>query len=150
MQPLQVSPETLPKIPLFENVLTAPPVLRVTPKPPLRLIWFCAISAPDPRSPAGGVTMVYPSIRIEGGLLGPDVLDRLVAGEMPGQKPADFGLESRPPRRVGEIGDQRAAERRIERALRFGARHAAGAVIAQHHFERRGSASRAGTAVGPT
>lgn len=37
----------------------------------------------------------FPSIRIEGGLLGPDLLDQLVAGELPGQKPADFGLDAR-------------------------------------------------------
>ena len=36
----------------------------------------------------------YPSIRIEGGLLGPDTLDQLAAGELPGQKPGDFGLSS--------------------------------------------------------
>lgn len=37
----------------------------------------------------------FPSIRIEGGLLGPDVLDQLLAGDLPGQKPADFGLGPR-------------------------------------------------------
>jgi hypothetical protein len=36
-----------------------------------------------------------PAIRIEGGLLGPDVLDQLLAAELPGQKPADFGLDGR-------------------------------------------------------
>jgi hypothetical protein len=36
-----------------------------------------------------------PAIRIEGGLLGPDVLDQLLAAELPGQKPADFGLAGR-------------------------------------------------------
>lgn len=35
----------------------------------------------------------FPSIRIEGGLLGPELLDQLIAGDLPGQKPADFGLE---------------------------------------------------------
>ena len=34
-------------------------------------------------------------MRIEGGLLGPDLLDELVAGDLPGQGPADFGLGSR-------------------------------------------------------
>ncbi|MBI5525931.1 MAG: N-6 DNA methylase [Deltaproteobacteria bacterium] len=34
----------------------------------------------------------FPSIRIEGGMLGPDLLAELVAAELPGQKPADFGL----------------------------------------------------------
>jgi hypothetical protein len=37
----------------------------------------------------------YPSIRIEGGLLGPELLDQLVAGDLPGQKPADFGLDAK-------------------------------------------------------
>lgn len=36
---------------------------------------------------------LYPSIRIEGGLLGPDLLDALVRADLPGQKPADFGLK---------------------------------------------------------
>lgn len=39
--------------------------------------------------------VTYPSIRIEGGLLGPDVLDKLVSGDLPGQKPADFGVEGK-------------------------------------------------------
>ncbi len=34
----------------------------------------------------------FPSIRIEGGLLGPDILDQLVASDLPGQRAADFGL----------------------------------------------------------
>ena len=38
---------------------------------------------------------IYPSVRIEGGLLGPDVLDQLLAGELPGQRAADFGVEAR-------------------------------------------------------
>ncbi len=38
---------------------------------------------------------VFPSIRIEGGLLGPDVLDQLLAADLPGQKAADFGIEAR-------------------------------------------------------
>jgi len=35
----------------------------------------------------------YLSIRIEGGLLGPELLDQVIAADVPGQKPADFGLE---------------------------------------------------------
>jgi len=35
------------------------------------------------------------SIKIEGGLLGPDLLDQLRAAELPGQRPADFGLEGK-------------------------------------------------------
>ncbi len=38
---------------------------------------------------------VFPAIRIEGGLLGPDTLDQVLAGELPGQKPRDFGLDGR-------------------------------------------------------
>jgi hypothetical protein len=37
----------------------------------------------------------FPSIRIEGGLLGPELLDQVIAADVPGQKPADFGLEPR-------------------------------------------------------
>jgi hypothetical protein len=36
--------------------------------------------------------MNYPSLRIEGAILSPDILDRLE--ELPGQKPQDFGLDS--------------------------------------------------------
>ena len=35
----------------------------------------------------------FPSIRIEGGLLGPELLDQIVTGEISGQKPADFQLD---------------------------------------------------------
>jgi hypothetical protein len=35
------------------------------------------------------------SIRIEGGLLGPDILDQLLSTDLPGQRPADFGVEAR-------------------------------------------------------
>ena len=38
---------------------------------------------------------LFPAIRIEGGLLGPDTLEQLLAGELPGQKPKDFGLDGR-------------------------------------------------------
>jgi hypothetical protein len=38
---------------------------------------------------------LYPSVRIEGGLLGPDLLDQLFAGELPGQRAADFRLAAR-------------------------------------------------------
>src|SRR2546422_689955 len=37
----------------------------------------------------------FPSIRIEGGLLGPNVLDQVFAADLPGQRSADFGLEPR-------------------------------------------------------
>jgi methylase of polypeptide subunit release factors len=36
--------------------------------------------------------MIYPSIRIEGSILSPDILDRL--DDLAGQRPADFGLEA--------------------------------------------------------
>lgn len=36
--------------------------------------------------------MIYPSIRIEGSILSPDILDRI--DDATGQRPADFGLES--------------------------------------------------------
>lgn len=38
---------------------------------------------------------VFPSIKIEGGLLGPDLLDQVLGADVPGQKPADFGLDGR-------------------------------------------------------
>ncbi|GIW55596.1 MAG: hypothetical protein KatS3mg082_2000 [Nitrospiraceae bacterium] len=41
------------------------------------------------------MSSLYPSIRIEGGLLGPDVLDQVLAGELPGQRAGDFGLDGR-------------------------------------------------------
>lgn len=34
----------------------------------------------------------FPTIKIEGGLLGPDIFDQLVSGELSGQKPGDFRL----------------------------------------------------------
>jgi hypothetical protein len=37
----------------------------------------------------------FPSIRIEGGLFGPDLLDQLLAGELSGQKPRDFNMDGR-------------------------------------------------------
>jgi len=38
---------------------------------------------------------LFPAIHIEGGLLGPDTLEQLLAGELPGLRPKDFGLEGR-------------------------------------------------------
>lgn len=37
----------------------------------------------------------FPSIQIEGGLLGPDLLDQLLAVQLPGQRATDFGLDSK-------------------------------------------------------
>jgi hypothetical protein len=38
---------------------------------------------------------VYPAVRIEGGLFAPDLLDQLMAGDLPGQRPADFRCDGR-------------------------------------------------------
>jgi len=38
-----------------------------------------------------------PAIRLEGNLLGPDILERLRQGDLPGQRPQDFGLPPRAP-----------------------------------------------------
>ncbi|MCK6456028.1 MAG: N-6 DNA methylase [Phycisphaerae bacterium] len=38
---------------------------------------------------------VFPSIKIEGGLLGPDLLDQVLGAELPGQRPADFGVDGK-------------------------------------------------------
>jgi len=37
----------------------------------------------------------FPAVRIEGGLFAPDLVDQLLAEELPGQKPRDFGLDGR-------------------------------------------------------
>lgn len=37
----------------------------------------------------------FQAVRIEGGLFAPDLLDRLLAEDLPGQKPRDFGLDGR-------------------------------------------------------
>ena len=47
----------------------------------------------------------FPSIRIEGGLLAPDVLEKLLTADLPGQRPQDFGLASR-----RNLSDEIAAE----------------------------------------
>ena len=41
------------------------------------------------------MTATYSAIRIEGGLFAPDLLDQLLAEDLPGQKPRDFGLDGR-------------------------------------------------------
>ena len=38
--------------------------------------------------------MNFPSIRVEGAILSGDVLGKLEAAELPGQRPADFGFDS--------------------------------------------------------
>jgi hypothetical protein len=45
----------------------------------------------------------YIAIRSEGGLIPFDTIEKLLRGELPGQKPADFGLE-----RGGNLGDETA------------------------------------------
>ena len=37
----------------------------------------------------------FTSIRIEGGLLGPDTFEQILAGDLPGQGPGDFGLDGK-------------------------------------------------------
>ncbi len=39
--------------------------------------------------------MSSPAIRLEGGLFGPDILEQLLSGDLPGQKAQDFGLDAR-------------------------------------------------------
>jgi hypothetical protein len=39
--------------------------------------------------------MNTPAIRLEGGLFGPDLFDQLLSADLPGQQPADFGLDAR-------------------------------------------------------
>jgi hypothetical protein len=55
---------------------------------------------------------VFPSIRIEGGLLGPDVVEQVLAGHLPGQRPADFGLKAQ-----RNLTDEIAAQFADARAL---------------------------------
>lgn len=38
---------------------------------------------------------VFPGIRIEGGIFAPDLLDQLLAADLPGQRPGDFGFAGR-------------------------------------------------------
>ena len=64
----------------------------------------------------------YPSIRIEGGLLGPDVFDELRAGDLPGQQPIDFAAPVAAPASSGDrVGEARSVyggtERRPSRRL---------------------------------
>ena len=67
---------------------------------------------------------VHPSIRIEGGLLGPDVFDELRAGDLPGQQPIDFATPApvaAAPASGDRVGEARPAcggtERRPARHL---------------------------------
>jgi hypothetical protein len=38
---------------------------------------------------------IYPAVRIEGGLFAPDLFDQLMAGALPGQRPADFRCDGK-------------------------------------------------------
>ncbi len=54
---------------------------------------------------------IFPAIRIEGGLFSPDLLDKLLSGDLPGQKPKDFWIEGRRPLNdeiAGAFADARA------------------------------------------
>jgi hypothetical protein len=54
---------------------------------------------------------VFPSIQIEGGLLGPDVVEEVLTGGLPGQKPIDFGLKAQrnlTDEIAGQFADSRA------------------------------------------
>jgi hypothetical protein len=44
------------------------------------------------KTPTGAPTRRGSAVRLEGGLLGPDFLERLAEGDLPGQKAKDFGL----------------------------------------------------------
>ncbi len=57
---------------------------------------------------------LHPSIRIERGLLGPDLVDQLRAGELPGQRSADFAV--RPPASSAETSGARGDRVREQRA----------------------------------
>ena len=48
---------------------------------------------------------VHSSIRIEGGLLGPDVFDELRSGDLPGQQPIDFTAPA-PVAAAAPVGDR--------------------------------------------
>jgi len=59
---------------------------------------------------------VYPCIRIEGGLLGPEILDRAMEGQLSGQRPQDFGLAEEA-RLVNEISYRFGEARRLWEAF---------------------------------
>ncbi len=59
----------------------------------------------------------FPSLRVEGGLISFDLLERIADGEAPGQKPADFGLPARA-HFLDEVADAWAAARRYWEAFR--------------------------------
>ena len=56
-----------------------------------------AAGSPRPFNPsADGERMkIFPAVRMEGGLFAPDLFERVINQDLPGQKPADFGLSSR-------------------------------------------------------
>ena len=36
---------------------------------------------------------VFQAVRVEGGMFAPDIFDQMLAEDLPGQKPRDFGLD---------------------------------------------------------
>ncbi|MBC7246315.1 MAG: N-6 DNA methylase [Actinobacteria bacterium] len=59
----------------------------------------------------------FPSLRVEGGLISFDLIERLADGEAPGQKPADFGLPAKA-HFLDAVADAWAAARRYWEAFR--------------------------------
>jgi hypothetical protein len=53
-----------------------------------------AIAVLEPRVEKAPGSRVERALHLEGGLFGPDLLERLGTGNLPGQRPADFGLPS--------------------------------------------------------
>jgi hypothetical protein len=59
----------------------------------------------------------FPSLRVEGGLISFDLIERLADGDAPGQKPADFGLPARA-HFLDAVADAWAVARRYWEAFR--------------------------------
>uniref|UniRef100_UPI00258041F4 Eco57I restriction-modification methylase domain-containing protein n=1 Tax=Candidatus Solincola tengchongensis TaxID=2900693 RepID=UPI00258041F4 len=59
----------------------------------------------------------FPSLRVEGGLISSDLIDRLADGEVPGQRPGDFGLPERASF-IDEVSEVWGAARRYYEVFR--------------------------------
>lgn len=59
----------------------------------------------------------FESLRVEGGLIAPDLIDRIADGEAPGQKPTDFGLSSKS-NFIDEVSEAWGAARRFWEVFR--------------------------------